>query len=592
MSRSIQGIAASPGIVIGKAYVLRWPSMQIAHATVPTRDVGAEAGRFTEACQVARERTRALREEVAARVGSVQAKIFDPQLLMLDDPELIDATMTYIRDSSLTAERAFYLRVLEFRSQWLDATHARVMDRLADLTDIEARVLSELTDLPIPDVRVDLPEHPVILLAKDLTPSRTVELEPGRVLGIATEAGTRTSHSSILARTLGMPAVVGLGDFVNTIEAGTELVLDGHRGRVVVEPSDAEKASFHDRDLHVRQIERELTELRAVEPVTTDGVRIELLANLEFPEEAKVAAAAGADGVGLFRTEFLVVGLSAVPDEEEQYQAFKTVVQAFKPHPVVIRTYDLGGDKYPMFMPPLIEDNPFLGWRGIRIYDKMPQLFRNQVKAVLRSAALGQVRMLLPMVSSVEEIEGVRRLIAEVRGELIAEGVDHEECPLGVMLETPAAVAIVEILSRHVDFFSLGTNDLAQYVLAVDRGNAQLSRFYDGYHPALIRFIRDAVSGAQIAGCPLSACGEQASDVVGAALMIGLGVRSLSCTPGAIPEIKKLIRSVEVGYLERAAADLFSAETGKEVRRRWLKSLEDTVELAGVGTASSLSGPD
>ncbi len=593
MSSRLQGVPASPGIVIGRAFVFRWPDLKVAHATVPNDGVETEARRFIEACEKARERTRALRSEVAGRLGPVQAKIFDPQLLMLEDPELVDATLTYIRDSSLTAERAFYLRILEFRSQWLDATHARVMDRIADLTDIETRVVCALTDSPHNDLRIDLPDdEPVILVAHEFTPSRTMELDPNRVLALATDAGTRTSHSSILARSLGIPAVVGLGDLAENIHTGAELILDGYRGRVVIEPSEAEKGAFHDRDLEVRETESELAELASVEPVTVDGVRIELHANLEFPTDAELALAAGADGVGLFRTEFLVVGVSEVPKEEEQFAAFRTVVEAFDPRPVVIRTYDFGGDKYPMFMPRLVEENPFLGWRGIRIYEVMPELFHNQVRAVLRAAALGDVRMLLPMVNSVDEVEAVRRVIERVERELAAEGVEHSRCQLGVMLETPAAIAITEVLGRHVDFFSLGTNDLAQYVLAVDRGNAKLARFYDGYHPALLRFIRDAVAGAERSGRPLSVCGEAAADPVGATLLIGLGLRSLSCPPGEIPKMKKLIRTLEVAQLERAVQQLYSAETGAEVKRRWLRAVWNVDDSAAITVEDSFTRPD
>jgi phosphotransferase system enzyme I (PtsI) len=471
-------------------------------------------------------------------------------------------------------------------------THARMMDRVADLADIEARVLASLVEMSPPNSTAALPDYPVIVIAKELTPSRTLELDPQRVLGIATDAGTRTSHSSILARSLGMPAVVGLGDLSQAVEAGEELILDGHRGRVVVRPTKAEKSKFHDRDVQVREMAKEVAELASLEPVTPDGVRIELHANLEFPEDAVMAVTVGADGVGLFRTEFLVVGVSTVPTEEEQYQAFKKVVEVFAPRPVTIRTYDLGGDKYPMFMPRLVEDNPFLGWRGVRIYDKMPELFHNQVRAVLRSAVHGRVQMLLPMVNSVEEVEGVRSVMHRASEELAAEGVEHAKCLLGIMLETPAAISTIEVLGRHVDFFSLGTNDLAQYALAVDRGNAQLSRFYDVYHPALLRFIREAVKGAERVSRPLSVCGEAASDVAGAALLLGLGVRSLSCPPGAFPEIKKLIRSVGANQLERIARGLFSEETGRGVRARLFSSLQECTDTFEAAASASLSHPE
>jgi phosphotransferase system enzyme I (PtsI) len=554
-------------------------------------EIEAEIARFQTARQLAKQRTSGLRDQVESRLGSVQAKIFDPQLMMLEDPDLIEGTLTYICDSFLTAERAFSLRVLEFRSRWLDATHARVMDRVADLLDVQLRVLETLIDIPSPEVATD-DGDPVILVAHELTPSRMVDLDRNRVLGVATDAGTRTSHAAILARSLGLPCVVGLGDLSHRVENGVEIILDGRRGKVVIAPSESEKRWFHDRDERAKQTERQLEGTVAEEPRTRDGERIGLYANLELPADARAAVAVNADGVGLFRTEFLVVGKTAVPTEEEQYQAFKSVVDTMAPRPVTIRTFDLGGDKFPMFLPPIAEENPFLGWRGIRIYEMMPELFRYQVRAVLRAAARGQVRLLVPMVNTVDEIRGVRTIIAESVRELERDGIEHAECPLGVMLETPASVAIAAVLGRYVDFFSLGTNDLIQYMLAVDRGNAQLSQFFDLYHPALLKFIKEAVTAASASGVPLCVCGEAASDPLGSLLLLGLGVRSLSCAPSAVLGQKKLIRSIDLGQLERVVGGLLDAETGREIREQMVEVLGDVVDLSAVDADNNLSQSD
>lgn len=592
MSEVVQGIAASPGIAIGPAHVLRWSRLEVPHATVAADRVSAEVERFNKAREEASRRTEELRARVEARLGPVQAKIFEPQLMMLEDPDLIEATLTYICESYLTAERAFSLRVLELRSRWLDATHARIMDRVADLNDVTVRVLSQLIDTGGDDGQHDLPNEPVILVTGDLTPSRMVELDRSKVMGVATDAGTRTSHASILARSLGIPCVVGLGDLSRRVEPGVELVLDGRRGKVVIRPDEAEKHWFQDRDARARETVRELQRLAKLEPVTRDGTRIGLYANLELPEDAEAAIDVNADGVGLFRTEFLVVGKAAVPSEDEQYEAFRAVIERMAPRPVTIRTFDLGGDKFPMFLPPIAEENPFLGWRGIRIYEMMPELFQNQLRAVLRAAAHGPAHLLIPMVNTVDEVRSIRRSMEAAQRELDSAGVEHGKAPLGIMLETPASVAIADVLARHVDFFSLGTNDLIQYMLAVDRGNAQLAPFFDLYHPALLRYIRAAVDAAGKSGRPLCVCGEAASDPMGALLLIGLGVRSLSCSPGAILEQRKLIRSIELSVVTRVAGWLLEAETGREIRERFIEELGETTGLSALDAEGSLSQQD
>lgn len=584
----VQGIPAAPGIVVAPAFVARWPRLEVPHATVAPDEIEAEIARFEAARQSAKERTAGLRDQVESRLGSVQAKIFDPQLMMLEDPDLIEGTLTYITDSFLTAERAFSLRVLEFRSRWLDATHARVMDRVADLLDVQLRVLATLIDIPGPELTAD-DGDPVILVAHELTPSRMVDLDRNRVLGVATDAGTRTSHAAILARSLGLPCVVGLGDLSHRVETGVEIILDGRRGKVVIAPSESEKRWFQDRDERARQTERQLEGTVAEDPTTRDGERIGLYANLELPADARAAVAVNADGVGLFRTEFLVVGKTAVPTEEEQYEAFKEVVDIMAPRPVTIRTFDLGGDKFPMFLPPIAEENPFLGWRGIRIYEMMPELFRYQVRAVLRAGAHGPVQLLVPMVNTVDEIRAVRAVIDEARHELKRDGIEHGECPLGIMLETPASVAIAAVLGRYVQSFSLGTNDLIQYMLAVDRGNAQLSQFFDLYHPALLRYISAAVAAARTVGVPLCVCGEAAADPLGALLLLGLGVRGLSCPPSAILGQKRLIRSIELGHVEEVVGQLLNAETGREIRDQMQRALGEIVDLSGANADDNLS---
>lgn len=591
MGEIVQGIPGSPGIVIAPLRRFRWPSPEVPHETVSADAIGREVERFREACERARERTLELKSEVERRLGPVQSKIFDPQLLMLEDPDLIEGTRTYIRDSYLTAERAFNLRVLEFRSRWLSAPHARVVDRIADLSDVQARVQTALRGASWSGPDLSDEEAPVIVVAHDLTPSQFVELDPEKVVGLAMDAGTRTSHTTILARSASLPTVVGLGDLTERARDGCMVVLDGHRGRMLLDPSDAELDWFRDLTAHERRARRALVRMAGVEPRTADGTRIHLYANLELPTDAETALAAGVDGIGLFRTEFLVIGQSRVPDEEEQYEAFRGVVETFAPAPVVIRTYDLGGDKFPMFLPDLGEENPFLGWRGVRLYEEMPDLFRNQLRAVLRAAAHGQVRVLLPMIGSLDEVRTARRALEEVARELESRGVDHRMPPLGVMVETPGALEIADILGRHVDFFSLGTNDLVQYVLATDRSNARLARYYDFYHPGVVRMVHRAIQAATRLRLPLTVCGEAAADPLAVGLMIGLGVRALSCAPRVVPDLKSLVRQLDVTEVERLARSALQAETGQEVREGLRSALLEIVEPT-VLTATTRLSPD
>lgn len=581
MSIVLEGIPAAPGIAIGPAYAFRLKEPSVPHVTIPPDLVEAEIEKFRAAREWGKARILELRAQTESRLGPIEAKIFDPQLAMLDDPLLVGGTIEYIRDSYLTAARAFNLRVLEIRSQWLDSTHAMLLDRIADLTDTQLLVLSRILDLPDPDLLRNPPDHPVVLVAHELTPSVTVRLDRRVVVGFVTGGGTRTSHASILARALGIPAVVGVGGKVGRIQPGEDLIVDGHRGRVILQPGAADRQWYEDRERRIRAWEAELRDLAHVEPLTEDGTRIELLANIDLPSEAALAAAAGADGIGLLRTEFFVVGKSSIPEEEEQYEAFRAVTQAIGARPVTVRTYDLGGDKFPLFLEIPREDNPFLGWRAIRVTLDMPELFRKQLRAILRASAYGRLQICLPMVNSVDEVLATRRILEESKIELHREGkVFDDSCALGIMIETPAAVVTAEILARHVDFFSIGTNDLIQYALAVDRGNARLARYYDPYHPGVIRLVRQTIEVADRAAIPVSVCGEMASDVLGAFLLLGLGLRSLSVNPNALTEIKKLVRSVRIEDAEAAARRAAEAETGQDARTLLVHALGKAVDLS------------
>jgi len=577
-----EGIAASPGIVIGPVRVLRWEVPAVPHgATIPVEQIEDEVRRLEDACAWASERTRELQQRTREQMGEVEAQIFEPQLLMLEDIDLIGGAISYIRQNQLDAARAFEWRVLEWEAQWSHTAHPMVLDKLNDLADVQARVLRRLLGLADPDLHALTRDGRAIIVARDLTPSLTAQLDASRVLGLLTDAGTRTSHSAILSRSLAIPSVVGLDSLSEQLRDGQTVILDGRAGRVIVDPSEEEVKRYRERDFMIREWEQELLLLAHLESVTLDGVKIPLRANIDLPGESENALDHGAAGVGLFRTEFLVVGRSAVPGEEDQYRAYRHVAEYFDPEPVVIRTYDLGGDKFPAFLHLPAEENPFLGWRAIRLCLDQPALFRPQLRALLRAREHGDLRIMLPLVNDISEISRTRALIDECASELRREGHQVADgVPLGAMIETPASALIAAELARHVDFFSIGTNDLVQYTLAVDRGNSRLARLFQPFHPAVLRLIAGVARAGRDAGVEVSVCGELAANPLGAYLLIGLGVDCLSVGPSSLAEIKKVIRSVSRREATAAAGEALACGSAEEVVRTLTASVPDNLDLS------------
>ncbi|HEX6134826.1 MAG TPA: phosphoenolpyruvate--protein phosphotransferase [Longimicrobiales bacterium] len=566
MRRVRDGIPASAGIVVGPAFVLRWEMPRVPHITVAGRDVEEEVARFEEARTWAQSRIRDIQAQTIERLGPVEAQIFEPQILMLDDADLIGGTVAYIRDNHLSAARAFELRMLEFQSEWSRSGHPMIMDRLNDLTDIQMRVIRRLLNIADPDPNLDAVGEPVILVARDLTPTLTVQLDRDRILGLATDAGTRTSHSAILARSLNLPAVVSLGDLADSVQTGQEVILDGRAGRVIVEPTDAEKRLYRERDIRVREWEQEMMLLAHLEAVTPDEQPVLLRANIDLPGEALSARSHGARGIGLYRTEFFVVGRSTPPEEEEQYQCYREVLDVYPEDAVYIRTFDLGGDKFPLFlhMPP--EENPFLGWRAIRVCLDTPDLFGAQLRALLRASAHGDLRIMLPLVNDISELMRTRALLDEEAARLTAEGIPYNGgYKLGVMIETPAAALTAAELARHADFFSIGTNDLVQYTLAVDRGNARLAPLYNPFHPSVLRLLDHTARAGRAAGIEVGVCGELAAHPLGVFMLIGLGITALSVAPSALPEVKKVVRSIPAADARNAMSHALTAPTADDV---------------------------
>jgi phosphotransferase system enzyme I (PtsI) len=578
----IVGMPASPGIVIGPVHLLLWEVPDVPHVIIPDESVPQEIERLHAAIARAKERLAQVKVRAEKHAGPEEAAIFDVQISILSDAELVDRVEGLIKQN-IGAAKAFDLVMIEWRQHFARHPQPMIRERVGDLVDVHIRLLTILLGLPDHDP-VDVPKGAnAILVTHDLTPSLTVQLDREAIAAIATDAGTRTSHVAILARSLGLPAVVGLRDATTRLNAGDQAILDGSSGMLLPNPSQAQIEAYTDRAVREAADEVELRHLAGAEPVTLDGVRIVLRANVDLPEDADVAAHSGAEGVGLMRTEFLVVGRATMPDEEEQYRAYSKVVGAFDSHPVVIRTFDMGGDKLPVGGYPT-EANPFLGWRAIRMCLDEPELFRTQLRALLRAGMHGDVRIMLPLIVSVEEVRQARRLLDEAASELDARGVVYRhDLPLGIMVETPAAAVAADTLAKDVAFFSIGTNDLVQYTLAVDRGNANLASRFTPLHPAVLRLIRRIVEVGGENGLEVSVCGEMASQPLMAFALIGLGVRQLSVAARSVALVKRIIRGVSARVATDAAEAALATQTAKEseaaLRGRLLSAFGDAAFL-------------
>ncbi len=582
MDRALIGLSASPGIVLGPVHLLRWEVPDVPHRILADEDVDDEVARFHDVIERAKDRLRQVRERAERHAGPEEAAIFEVQISILDDHELLLRVESYIRQN-LGAEKAFDLVLLEWRQHFARSNVPMIRERVGDLTDVHIRVLSLLLGLPDHDP-VDVPKGAnAILVTHDLTPSLTVQLDREAIAGIATDSGTRTSHVAILARSLGLPAVVGLRNAVARLRGDEYVVLDGSSGMLIVNPTASEIETFRNRAALEAQTEAELKSAAEEEPVTTDGVRITVRANVDLPEEAEQAAHSGAEGVGLMRTEFLVVGRAAMPDEEEQYRAYRRVVEAFDGRPVVIRTFDVGGDKLPVGGY-ATEPNPFLGWRAIRMCLDEPELFKVQLRALLRAGMHGDVRIMLPLVVTLDEVHAARTLLNEAAAELDARGVEYRhDVPLGVMIETPAAAISADSFVDDCAFFSIGTNDLVQYTLAVDRGNANLAGRFTPLHPAVLALVKRTLEVGAARGLDVAVCGEMASQPLMVFALIGLGIRSLSVNPRAVPLVKRIIRGLSAGFAREATDAALrtrtAAESERHLRLRLLATFGDAAFL-------------
>lgn len=575
--RLLRGVGVSPGIAIGPALVVASSLPDVPHRVVPRSQVGKEVRRLRAAVRDVQRHVSELKERAAQRAGPDEARIFDAQLLMLEDEDFIGAIEDLIRENHLTAEKAFEFKALEQRDAWMSVGSARLKDRIADMNGVMIRVVRHLMHLGDDDL--ENVTQPSIVVAREVFPGLTVQLDRSQVIAIASEEGTRTSHAAILAHSMGMPAVMGIMGALGRITSGTMLLLDGTRGTVLLDPTPAELAEAKALGLRDQARGIELERGVSLPAVTTDGVRVALRGNVDLPEEIDAARAHGAEGVGLLRTEFFITGHTSLPSEEEQTRYFSRVGKAFPGHPVVIRSYDLGGDKFPAAFQAPNEANPFLGWRAIRVCLDHPDLFRGQIRAVLRAAADAEIHLMIPLVTRLAEVQRTRELVAEEGSLLAREGVRAAATvPVGVMVETPAAAVLADRFAAESDFLSVGTNDLTQYTLVVDRGNARLAERFTPHDPSVLRLLKQIADAACAARKPASVCGEMASDPLSAFLLIGLGYETLSVAPPALPRIRWLVRQLSRGRAAAAAAAALEARTDVEV----LEILRAGVAACGV----------
>ena len=566
--KMLRGIPVSHGVSRSQVVVLDRTRIDPAKSGILESELAGEENRLQASLAETRRQILAMQERLREAMGAEEAQIFEAHLLVLEDPMLLKEVSQFIRENLVTAEFAFHEASEKYAEALGKVDDAYLSERAADIRDVTQRVLANLMSQPLCAGLADLTE-PCIVVAHDLTPSDTAMLDPTKVLGFITEVGSRTSHTAILARSLRIPAVLGLGEAISELHTGQSVLLDGFNGFVVIDPS--KQILFEYGQLVERQtsIEESLEVIHDDAAETRDGHRIILSSNIERAADVESVLQSGATGVGLFRTEFLFINRSDLPSEEEQFAAYRHVAESLAPDPVIIRTLDLGGDKLLSHVNVAAEMNPFLGWRAIRLCLEEKDLFRAQLRAILRASAFGDLKIMYPMVSGVEELEAANELLDECREQLRAEDVAFADAvEIGVMIETPSAAMIADSLAKRVEFFSIGTNDLIQYTLAVDRLNEKIAHLYEPTHPGILRLIKATVDAGQAHGIWTGVCGEMAGDVAAVPLLLGLGVTELSVTPSMVPRVKMLIRSIEMSQMRELAEFALDSDSPKEILAR------------------------
>src|ERR1700677_4683605 len=566
--RIFKGIPVSAGICQGKIFVLHKTQTHIPRYDVPVQDLPAQVHRFEKALLETRRQILDVQNKVSKALNAHDASIFDAHLLVLEDPMLIESVNTLVYEHKINVEAAFQEFAQKYTATLSAIPDAYLRERAADMRDVTSRIMNNLLgNRQHPDLQ-NLRE-PCLLICEDLSPSEIATINRTFVLGFATEAGSKTSHTSIMARSLQIPAVVGVKDIVDKVTSGSHALLDGYNGSVVLNPTDQTLFEYGQLVRRQASIEEKLRSIQNLPAITLDGIPIVLSANIEQSGDVAAVKLFGADGVGLFRTEYLFINRDSLPTEEEQYEAYRHVAAALKPCPVIIRTLDLGGDKFLSHLQIPAEMNPFLGWRAIRFCLEERDVFRAQLRAILRASVEANVQIMYPMISCYAEVEKANSFVEQYKAELRAEGLPFDEnIQIGIMIEIPAAAVAADTRARRVKFFSIGTNDLIQYALAVDRLNERIAHLYEPTHPAVLRLIKSTADAAQRQGIWCGVCGEMAGDPLLTPLLLGLGVTELSIAPPVLPQVKYLIRRLKMEDAKQLAEFALNCESGKEILER------------------------
>ncbi len=573
----IHGIAASPGLSHGPAFLVSQKPPEIETRSLPPVQIKGELARLDVALNRAAKELNKILSFTEQKIGNTKAKIFEAQIMMLEDPMLIGQIRKRISDDMINVEAAVHTEMTKYEEVMQKLGESYMRERSFDIEDVKHRIIRNIQQERL----LSKFEGRAIVIARNLSPADTILFSRNEVLGYATDMGGITSHTALLARALKIPAVVGLTKISTIARNGDEILLDGYSGTIILRPQKRHIDQYEEKKRRYTLFEEKLTALRDLHAETKDGYRITLSANADLNEELDFVGFQGAEGIGLYRSESLLIGKDTFPGEEEQYEAYWLAAEKVYPHDLIVRVFDIGGDK--LFPKMVEENNPFLGWRGIRILLDRPEIFKVQLRALLRASVKKNVKILLPMISGVGEVKASLRILEEVKTEFRERQIEFDEnLKVGAMIEVPSAALMAREIARDVDFLSIGTNDLIQYLLAVDRGNPTITKLYQEFHPAVLRMIKHTIDAGHKRKVWVGMCGEMAGDPIATILLVGMGINELSVVPSVLPEVKKIIRSIrfkEAQLIARRAMSLGTPEEVFEYLRRTLKSKLPDVPL-------------
>jgi len=572
----LKGIPASPGITTGKVFFFGREQYSITRRVIKDDQIQSEIKRFMDALVQTKNEILDIKKRISEEMGLEHGQIFSAHLLVIEDSMLIEEVISKIKKEKLSIEYVFQDVLKKYIKVFSEMDDEYLKERISDINDVGSRILKNLIGAK-EDILANLKEKSVVV-AYDLSPSDTATMHKKNVIGFATDIGGRTSHTAIMAKSLEIPAVVGLETITKNVESGDTIIIDGTHGIVIINPSAKTVKKYESERKRLVNFEKHLLELKNLPSVTLDGRKVHLAANIEVPEDVLSVIAHGAEGIGLYRTEYFYMNRKDIPDEDEQYKAYSTVAKKMKPHPIVLRTLDLGGDKFLSQLEVPQEMNPFLGWRAIRFCLARPDIFKAQLRAILRASVHGKLKLMYPMISGLEELRQANGILEEAKKSLRKESIPFDEdIEVGAMIEVPSAALITDILAKEVDFFSIGTNDLIQYSLAVDRVNEKIAYLYEPSHPAVLRLIKNIIENGHKAGIWVGMCGEMAGDISMTLVLLGLGLDEFSTSPITIPEIKRIVRSVTMEQAREIAEEALSLPTGKDVEIYAQKKLKEIV---------------